>query len=251
MTHPLAYRYAVYFRPPEPWGQIGRQWLGRCELTGAALDRLADAPAALDTWTRAPRRYGLHATLKAPFRLRDGASPLDIDRAMRALVATHERFEISLAVKRLRGFLAWCIQADAPGEARMNALAGDAVAALDAWRAPINDQERARRLASDLSAPQLAMLARWGYPYAFETFTFHISLTGHIDAAALEDAHERLVALSAPLIGVRVPVQAIAVYVQAEPDADFVVAREYDFAGTTREGAGNRYLPSVTGVRAA
>lgn len=250
MTPPTAYRYAVYFRPPEPWGQVGRQWLGRCEFSGAPLGSSKGTPAARELWTRAPRRYGLHATLKAPFRLRENTSPSDVDRAMRALVACRHPFEIRLAVARLRGFLAWCIEGDAPGEAHMNALAGDAVAALDALRAPPTEDERARRLAADLTAPELAMLARWGYPYAFDTFKFHISLTGHIDAAGLDDAQERLAALTAPIAGTRVPVQAIAVYVQPEPGADFVVAREYDFSGAARDGAGHAYLPFLTDVAA-
>ena len=250
MTHPTAYRYAVYFRPPEPWGQIGREWLGRCEFTGATIARSDNAPDRLEDWTGAPRRYGLHATLKAPFRLRDGALPIDVDRAMRALVAQRDPFDINIAVTRLRRFLAWCIHADAAGEAAINRLAGDAVTALDPLRAPIGDEERARRLATGLSAPELAMLARWGYPYAFDTFKFHISLTGHIDTAELDDAERRLMSLTLPIANLRMPVQALAVYVQPEPGAAFVVAREYDFSGVTRDGAGHAYLPSTASVTA-
>ena len=42
---------------------------------------------------------------------------------------------------------------------------------------------QARRLAGPLSPTQRAMLDRWGYPYAMDTYTFHISLTGSLDQA--------------------------------------------------------------------
>ena len=56
---PLAHRYALYLAQ-------GSRWLGRCAETGAALERQPGMPAAAQEWTRAPRHYGLHATLKPP-----------------------------------------------------------------------------------------------------------------------------------------------------------------------------------------
>ena len=75
-------RYALYLAPPadSPWGEFGAQWLGRCAIRGRGgpARTTAAAIAGLDEALRAqlvaqPARYGFHATLKAPFRLRSDA----------------------------------------------------------------------------------------------------------------------------------------------------------------------------------
>jgi len=238
---PQAYRYALYLAPVDAWSSLGRRWLGRCEDTGAALPPHAGADPRQHAWTRAPRRYGLHATLKPPFRLRDGARPADLDRAARALAAGRDPFGIPLRRERLRGFLAWCID-DERAQARMSHLAGAAVAGLDALRAPPTADELARRDPRSLSPAQRRMLDRWGYPYVFDTFTFHITLTGSLDDAELDAADAQLDALGSPALRAPMPVRAISVYVEPAPGADFVVARHYGFDGATRDGAGARFL---------
>ena len=67
-------RYAVYWTPPadHPLWRAGCDWLGR-DAERAQVDRPGEGPEAL---TRAPRRYGFHATLKAPMRLRGAADTL-------------------------------------------------------------------------------------------------------------------------------------------------------------------------------
>ena len=67
-----------------------------------------------------------------------------------------------------------------PGRANpaVNALAADCTTIFDAFRAPMSPQERARRLASGLNQSQIENLDRWGYPYLFADFRFHMTLTG-------------------------------------------------------------------------
>lgn len=70
-------RYALYFAaaPDSPWWQAGCSWLGR---DAAAMQTLqqpaipAVAPELQQALTRNARRYGFHATLKAPFHLAPG-----------------------------------------------------------------------------------------------------------------------------------------------------------------------------------
>ena len=82
------------------------------------------------------RYYGLHATLKPPFRLIAGAAPSDVDRAAAALAAQHRAFAIELECAPLRGFLAWRLTGNDPaGRARIHALADAAVRELDPLRA--------------------------------------------------------------------------------------------------------------------
>lgn len=239
-----AYRYALYLAPTGAWGELGRRWLGRCENTGAMLSRPPGSDPRIDAWTRAPRRYGLHATLKAPFRLHEGLQPAALDQAVQHFALAQQPFDIALQCASLRGFLAWCI-ADDEARDRMNALANAAVTALDTFRAPPTAAELARRQPERLGPLERRMLHRWGYPYAFETFTFHMTLTSQLDPATSSQARALIEALSETVpLHAPMPVQAVSLYVEPEPGADFVVARHYGFDGTTRDGAGARFLPA-------
>lgn len=240
---PSAYRYALYLAPTGPWRELGSHWLGRCADTGAALPPLPGQPEAARDWTEAPRHYGLHATLKPPFRLRAGATPRDVDAAARRLAAGDSAFGILLECEPLRGFLAWRIaSSDTEGHARINALAAAAVRGLDDLRAAPDASELARRQAHALSPEQQAMLARWGYPYVFDTFTFHITLTGKLDGVALEQARAGIAALAEPLRGQSMAVPGVSVYVQPRAGADFIAARHYHFDGSHADAAGAHYL---------
>ncbi|ANY16933.1 DUF1045 domain-containing protein [Bordetella pseudohinzii] len=238
---PAAYRYALYLAPAGPWRELGRQWLGRCPDLGQDLP--SPAPAA---WVRAPRHYGLHATLKAPFRLAAHARPETLDDMARRIARRHRPFELPLALTRLRGFLAWCVPPWARAARQsIDALAASALRGADGLRAPLNEAELARRLAAPLSGAQKAMLTRWGYPYALDTFTFHITLTGSLDARELDQARAELARQSRAWSSQAMPVHALSVYVQPEPGADFLVARHYGFDGACADGAGAAWLSST------
>ncbi|MFD4841426.1 DUF1045 domain-containing protein [Achromobacter sp. NPDC058515] len=240
---PLAHRYALYLSPTGPWREHGSRWLGRCADTGAPLPPLPGQAAQSLEWTQAPRHYGLHATLKPPFRLRQGSRPQDIDAAARELARLGSPFSVELECEPLRGFLAWRIAAsDTQGHARMQALAEAAVRGLDPLRAPPTPEETARRQPQSLTPAQQAMLERWGYPYVFDTYTFHITLTGKLEGDALEQAQAGIAAFADPLRGQAMPVPGVSVYVQAAPGADFVAARHYRFDGSHADAAGAGYL---------
>ena len=79
----------------------------------------------------------------------------------------------------LSGFTALLPARESPA---VDALAADCTTIFDAFRAPMSPQERARRLASGLNPSQIGNLDRWGYPYLFADFRFHMTLTGKIAA---------------------------------------------------------------------
>jgi hypothetical protein len=62
-------RYAIYYSPNADtlFHRLASEWLGRDAWSGDAQRQpaIADIPAL----TEEPRRYGFHATLKAPFHL--------------------------------------------------------------------------------------------------------------------------------------------------------------------------------------
>lgn len=237
-----AYRYALYLAPPAPWRDVGSRWLGRCADTGRDLPRADGSDHRLHAWTEAPRFYGLHATLKAPLRLASGTSPSSLDQAVRKLALACSPFDVRLERRCLRGFLAWCLAEGEPGNQQMQELSEAAVASLDGYRAPASEAERARRNAHPMAPEEQAMLAKWGYPYAFDTFTFHITLTGKLDAEALAQA-DRLFAHNAgddlPEV---MPVSSVSLYVQPVEGAAFVAARHYGFDGSIRDAVGAPFL---------
>src|SRR5690606_36274170 len=128
---------------------------------------------------------------------------------------------------------------------RVNALAQTVVAELDDFRAPADANELTRRDRLTLNPQQRQMLERWGYPYVFDTFTFHITLTDPLDDRSMHSAQTQLAALGGSTLHTPMRVKAISVYVETEPEADFIVARHYGFDGSISDGAGARFMEDV------
>ena len=169
-------RFAIYYMPPAdaPWARFATRWLGWDAETGAEppAPEVPGLPLARDEITATPRKYGLHATMKPPFRLAEGATRDYLEAAAEALAARSSPVTLDgLALTRLGRFLALCPTGD---QGALGELAGACVSELDAFRAPPGEEELARRRAGGLTAAQDENLLRWGYPYVMESFRFHL-----------------------------------------------------------------------------
>ncbi len=174
-------RVAVFYAPAadDPLSALGAAWLGRDPSTNHPL-RQPDLPDIVAI-TADARRYGFHGTLKPPFRLVRDAGWQNVLDAARTVAAAVPRFDLPpLAVASLDGFLA--LRETAPCTA-LQALADACVAGLDHLRARPSEAELARRRRSRLAPAQDANLVRWGYPYVFATWFFHITLTRRLGPA--------------------------------------------------------------------
>ncbi|RIY03831.1 DUF1045 domain-containing protein [Aureimonas flava] len=209
-------RVALYFTPPRdaPVTRLAAEWLGRDAFaTGGAS--VADALVA------EPARYGFHATMKPPMRLRDGHTPEEIDRGLAAFCAARAATEIPrLALRRIGRFFALVPDEALPD---LDALAGETVRQFERFRAPLSDAERARRAPDRLTERQRALLDAWGYPYVFEEFRFHMTLTGPVDEPDAAAVDARLRRHFAPVLGCPLPVDGLALFVEDEPGAPFRV----------------------------
>lgn len=222
-------RLALYWapEPEDPLHRAGSTWLGRDAETGAPLPQPAVPGHDLRALTADPRGYGLHATLKPPFRLRvSWAEALD---AAAALAARLRPFDLPpLAVRDLEGFLALRETELCPP---LRALADACVEALDHCRAPPDEAELAKRRRAGPSPRQEAHLARWGYPYVFDEWRFHVTLTRRLSpeekAAVLPAAEAHLAAALAH----RRRVSSVCLFTQAAPGAPFLVAERLPFGG--------------------
>lgn len=194
-------RYAIYYLPPAgPLADFGAAWLGWDVARGAPAEQ--PAVEGLRAATGTPRKYGFHGTLKPPFRLAEGRDAAGLHTATERLAAAVAPVTLDgLVLGGLGHFLALVPQGDAPALAE---LAGRCVADLDAFRAPPPAAELDRRRAAGLTAPQEAHLTRWGYPYVFDQFRFHMTLTGGLDPQGLQRFRQeialRLPSLPAPYV---------------------------------------------------
>src|SRR3989344_5871065 len=126
---PTHHRYAVYFAPtPGSLGWLaGSHWLGRCATLLQPLQQLAiDGVSAddLHRLTAAPRRYGWHATLKAPFALAPGTDWIARPQAGQAGGRGLHSFVLPpLQVHRIGFFLARVPRALPPANAQIQETA--------------------------------------------------------------------------------------------------------------------------------
>lgn len=184
-------RYAVYYTPaPESaLATFGAAWLGWDSATGQVVAHPA-VPADVAAVTETPRKYGFHGTMKPPFRLAAGETVAALDAALAALCAEAAPLTLSgLRRAALGRFLALVPSGDVAG---LNALAARVVRDLDEFRAPLTEEDFARRRQGRLTASQDAMLTRWGYPHVMEQFRFHMTLTGRLDADARAEVEQAL-----------------------------------------------------------
>lgn len=174
------HRYAIYYVPTDgALASFGAAWLGWDVARATEVVQVA-VPGISDV-TSAPGRYGLHATLKPPFRLAEGKAFADLQSAIAPLAASCPPARCDgIELSRMGRFLALTPVGDASDLSRVARLC---VADLDAFRAPPTDAELARRRQARLSDRQDEMLLRWGYPYVMEEFRFHMTLTGRLPKA--------------------------------------------------------------------
>ncbi len=234
-------RVAIYFTPErsDPLTATAAAWLGRNAFGGEA-GRLPAAtgltPAELSFHTASARRYGFHATLKAPFRLIQGQAIGSLERALAVFAQSVAPIAVPrLAVQQIDGFFA--LVPDEP-LAELNRFADDVVIAFEQFRAPLTDAEIARRGPENLTPVEFRNLLQWGYPYIFESFRFHMTLTGragHREAPRLRGAIE---AVFGPLLSKPLAVDGLALFVESEPGAPFEVHSHYPLtAGRRRKSA--------------
>ncbi|WP_245442555.1 DUF1045 domain-containing protein [Methylobacterium terrae] len=220
-------RYALYFtpKPGSDLARFGNAVLGTDNHAGAEVPR-PEGMADLAGVTASPRLYGFHATLKAPMRLRPGATEADLLAAAATLAADHPPVPVGpLRVATLGAFTALVPQAAPP---ELGLFAAECVAAFEPFRAALTEAETARRKPERLTPRGRALLAAWGYPYVFEAFRFHMTLTDALPEADRPSWRARL----AEAYGEAEPLTLDALSVLRQDGAGpFRVLRRLSFGG--------------------
>jgi putative phosphonate metabolism protein len=230
----MSARYALYYAPaPDTlFHALGSRWLGRDAWSGATvaqpeIARIADL-------TSEPRRYGLHATLKAPFELAQSKSREDLLAFAEEFSRRHASVLLpKLGLAELDGFLALIPDVESD---RLHDLAACCVMDFDGFRGPLQKEEIARRHRSGLSLRQSRLLLNWGYPHVLDQFRFHITLSNKLMAADMARLRSQAQTHFAAVIGAPLLLDAITVFSEAEPGAPFRADARFTLAGKA-EGA--------------
>ena len=170
-------RYAIYYAP----------------AADSALWRKAEAwltqPELLPL-TETARRYGFHATIKAPMVLAEGTDRAGLEQALVAFSAVHGPVGMGRCGAHVigGGFLA-LTPIEQPPE--LTDFAAELVEAFEDFRAPLEPEERERRLRALLTPRQVELVDAYGYPYVFEEFQLHMTLTDRLPVELREPLQQR------------------------------------------------------------
>ena len=177
-------RWAIYFTPrgDTALGRFGRAWFDDDPPRPGGANQ--PEPETHRRLTARPKQYGFHATLKAPFRLADPGSDTELAAAVAEIAARFQPIEMApLSVGLVGDFLA--LLAAGP-TAELDALAATCTTDLDRFRAPLSEADVQRRRPNALSSRQRELLRIWGYPYVFEEFCWHMTLSDRLCGQATE-----------------------------------------------------------------
>jgi putative phosphonate metabolism protein len=225
-------RFAIYFAPAATsnlWERAAT-WLGRDAADGdifegpvAGIDR-----GRLLNLTQSANRYGFHATLKAPMALAEGTDEAGLRAALAQFAARHRPVELGrLKLASLQGFLA--LMVDGENEALQD-FAAHVVEDFDPFRAPMTVKDRAAR-AKGLSERQIELLDAYGYPYVFEEFRFHMTLTDRLSEADAAEVTAAAGTWFAPVLEEPVVLDRLSLFHEQEAGKPFRRVGDFKLAG--------------------
>jgi putative phosphonate metabolism protein len=223
-------RYAIYYAPApgSDLDRFGAQLLGYDAFGGGDLPLADGIEQTVPDWrelTQDPRKYGFHATLKAPMPLASGSTEAELLAACNTFAGIPRKIPvIRPVVDSISGFITLVA---AEPSAELERLAADCTREFDSFRAPLTPEDRARRNPQQLTPRQRDYLERWGYPYVMEDFRFHLTLTGRLDAerraAILPILQQRFAALGITTLAI----DRIALFRQDGAEARFTIIGHY------------------------
>jgi putative phosphonate metabolism protein len=223
-------RYAIYHvsAPGTDLDRFGAQLLGYDAFSGTDLPFPEGITQMAPDWrdlTSDPRKYGFHATLKAPLSLAPGKTEADLLAACEAFAGTPRPIPvITPIVGSISGFIA---VVPAEPSAELARLAADCTSVFDSFRAPLTREDRARRNPSALTPRQREHLDRWGYPYVMKDFRFHMTLTGRLGAERHEPVLAMLRSRFSKICLKTLAIDRIALFRQETSDSRFRVVQHW------------------------
>ncbi len=209
--------------PSDLLAERAEEWLGR------SAARTAVPVSTPPGWTRPEvdaitvdaRRYGFHATLKAPFALAADHSLDELEQGVAAFAAAHRAVVIpQLALTRIDAFFALV-----PGSSAepLLALADEIVTTFDEFRSAPDAADLRRRNVAGMTDRQRELFELWGYPYVLDQFRFHLTVTDRIPAERQASVEGVLTDWFGGCLGADILVTGLALFIEPERGAPFVL----------------------------
>jgi putative phosphonate metabolism protein len=239
-------RYAIYYAPApgSDLDRFGAHLLGYDAFSGDDLPFPSGLVRVVPDWrdlTSDPRKYGFHATLKAPLSLAPSKTEAELLAACAAFAAAPRAIPvIRPVVGSISGFIA-VIPAEPPPE--LIRLAADCVREFDTFRAPLTEADRARRNPSQLTPRQREHLERWGYPYAMDDFRFHMTLTGRLGSERREPLLKMLAEQFSGLKLTKLAIDSVAVFRQENAVSRFRIVNQWELYAEQSGSSAQRTNP--------
>jgi len=213
-------RFAIYFAP----ARDSALW----ERAEAWLKQDGLLPQTVSA-----RRYGFHATIKAPMALADGQDRAGLEMALAAFARQQAPVSMGPVGAHLigGGFLA-LTPAEQPQ--RITDFAATVVTAFEPYRAPLDAAERERRLRSPLTARQIELVDEYGYPYVLEEFELHMTLTDRLPSAQQKPLQAEASKWFKSILREPVVLDRLVLFHEAEPGAAFRRLDDFVLEGTMR-----------------
>lgn len=231
----MSSRAAIFFAPSieSPLWQTGSRWLGRDAHSGESWSTspLADLPQG--EWqqlTRKPRYWGFHAMLKPAFALRSTKTLANLSQRLGSFAETQRAFYAPpLMLGNLGGFFALMFAAAC---AEIDDLAAACTQEFDGFRQPVlKDDLYLQWQATALSPRQLQLLDCWEYPYLFDEYRFHFTLTDTVAQEERPRLRSLLAPLFSPLCRDPLRVDTLCLFAQATPEQPFALIERYPLGG--------------------
>ena len=223
-------RFAFYLVPgqQDPLTQKAAAWLGRDPWTNGSLQQpvFSDIdPADFERATAAPRRYGFHGTITAPFELSSATYPASLRDAATEFANEATPMQVRLRPKMLGPFLALLPD----DQADLSQFAERVVKTFHSFRAPLSDYDKKRRTKSRSTPHQIRNLERWGYPYVMEDFFFHMTLTGPLAEANAKQMQHAAAEWFGSTLDADIQFDGFALFYQSTRQEAFVIDRFFSF----------------------
>lgn len=224
-------RYAIYYSPDtkDALTLAANEWLGRDAMAGEDIKRASKISSlsddAFDATMVNACRYGFHGTLKAPFELAKDKELAELEEEVEAFASRMDPFLLpNFVIGQLGPFFA--LQLEEPS-LQLEGVAADIVRKFDHFRAPMSKEDFERRKPEKLSISQRRNLIDWGYPYIFEDFRFHMTLSDPIENGLADDYHTALKEHFGAHLKNPCKFTALSIFVEPERGAPFVLHRQF------------------------
>ena len=221
-------RYAIYYAPIEncELDVFGKCWLGwdpykGVEITKSYPPKLPNLQK-FSRFVLAPKQYGFHGTIKAPFRLKDGYTYNDLENKVGEISKQIHSFHLDkLIIKKLGYFIALI----PTNNLKVNEVSNKFVEGLDYLRDELSENEIKKRNPIKLTSRQKKMLFKWGYPYVFNEFKFHLTLTSKLNIEEIDDVFKSLQNILTQFNLIKINFNSVCIFGQKSDEKFYFIKR--------------------------